>query len=177
MAVKKLIISSVVSLALVALPVLAFAQTPQFPHVFYGGVSINGSPAPSGTVVIAKVNGVEKGRVTTTVAGQYGGPGAYDQKLLVQGDIAPGATVIFSVDSHNAGQTASFTSEKVEKLDLTFNFETPPTPSTPSGGDTGGGGGGGGGSGGGLVARTADANRDGRVDILDFNLLMVNWGL
>lgn len=59
-----------------------------------------------------------------------------------------------------------------------------PTPA-PSGG--GGGGGGGGGSiiiftptptptGASALVSRIDTNRDGRIDILDFNTLMVNWG-
>lgn len=45
-----------------------------------------------------------------------------------------------------------------------------PTP-TPSPSSGGGGGGGGGGS-----TSAADINRDGKVDILDFNTVIVNWG-
>ena len=183
---KKTIISLAISLVLLVLPVMAFTQTPQFPHLFYGEITVNGAPAPVGTVLIVTVNGVEKGRITTDDAGQYGGPGAYDQKLLVQGDIAPGATIIFSVDGHNAGQTAQFESEKIEEKNLTFTFTiTPPPPPPPPDDDNGGGGGGGGGGGSGggggggggsVTFRVGDANRDGRVDILDFNILMVNWG-
>ena len=60
------------------------------------------------------------------------------------------------------------------------------TPTTPSGG--GGGGGGEGGGGGGVTppstptstlsaaAQKVDANKDNKIDVLDFNALMVNWG-
>ena len=41
---------------------------------------------------------------------------------------------------------------------------------------TGGGGGGGSSGGGGSIYRVGDANKDGRGDIFDFNLLMVHWG-
>ncbi len=184
MSIKKSINLLAAFLALVVLPVAALAQTPQLPHLFYGGITINGAPAPVGTVVIAKVGGVEKGRVTTTLAGKYGGLGAYDQKLLVQGVVEP-ATITFSVDGRDATPTASFESGKMEKLDLAVNFDVPPPPPPPP---DGGGGGGGGGSEAVITSpipasplspaatRSADANRDGRVDILDFNLLMINWG-
>jgi len=53
---------------------------------------MGGFPAPVGTVVTAKVGGVECGSITTTVAGQYGGSGAFNEKLTVSGDIKTGAT-------------------------------------------------------------------------------------
>ena len=65
MSIKKSIKTLVISSALLVLPLAVFAQVPQLPHIFYGDITINGSPAPVGTVVIANVNGVEKGRVTT----------------------------------------------------------------------------------------------------------------
>lgn len=51
-----------------------------------------------------------------------------------------------------------------------IRIETEPTP-TPSGG---GGGGGGGGSP--PLTPNGDTNNDGSVNILDFNVLMINWG-
>ena len=56
----------VFSLAFLVFPLAVFAALPQLPHIFYGDITINGNPAPAGTVVIAKVAGVEKGRITTT---------------------------------------------------------------------------------------------------------------
>ena len=56
---------------------------------------------------------------------------------------------------------------------------TPPSSGGSGGSGGGGGGGGGSGSGGGTSApapKTGDTNNDGKVDILDFNVLMVNWG-
>ncbi len=120
----------VVALMVASIPTVVLA-VPQLPHIFYGDITINGSPAPVGTVVIAKVNGVEKGRVTTAVTGQYGGPGAYDQKLLVQGDITGGAQITFSVSGVSGIPTASFESGKVEQLNLLFTISQVEV--TPSG--------------------------------------------
>ncbi len=118
---RKSIRALVISAALLALPIAALAQVPQLPHIFYGNLTINNAPAPVGTVLIASVNGVEKGRVTTAVAGQYGGPGAYDQKLLVQGDdLQTGDTIHFSVSGIEAPQIAQFESGMVEQLNLSF---------------------------------------------------------
>ncbi len=123
MSIKKLIKTLVISSALLVLPVAVFAQVPQLPHIFYGDITINGSLALVGTVVIAKVDGVEKGRVTTAITGQYGGPGAYDQKLLVQGnDLSAGDTIHFTVSGAEASQTTQFESGKIERLDLSFTI-------------------------------------------------------
>ncbi|MFC2008224.1 hypothetical protein ACFLT0_00845, partial [Chloroflexota bacterium] len=79
----------VMVLVLSAIPAFAAVpmELPAIPHAFYGTLTIDGSSAPVGTVVTAKVGGVECGSITTTVAGQYGGSGSYDEKLNVTGDI------------------------------------------------------------------------------------------
>ena len=121
MSIKKSIKTLAISSALLVLPLAVFAQVPQLPHIFYGDITINGSSAPVGTVVIAKVNGVEKGRVTTEATGKYGGPGAYDQKLLVQGsDLILGAPITFTVSGVSGTPIASFESGKVEQRNLSF---------------------------------------------------------
>jgi len=86
----------VVALLLCAIP--AYADMPTLPHAFYGTLTIAGSPAPVGTVVTAEVGEVECGSITTTVAGQYGGSGAFDEKLAVNGEIETNATVYFLVN-------------------------------------------------------------------------------
>jgi hypothetical protein len=91
----------VVALLLCAIP--AYADIPTLPHAFYGTLTITGSPAPVGTVVTAKVNDVQCGSITTTVAGQYGGSGAFDPKLTVTGEIETGATIKFYVGASYTG--------------------------------------------------------------------------
>jgi hypothetical protein len=91
----------VVALLLCAIP--AYAAMPTIPHAFYGTLTINSLPAPVGTVVTAKVGGVECGSITTTVAGQYGGSGAFDEKLTVTGEIETGATIKFYVGTYYTG--------------------------------------------------------------------------
>ena len=44
------------------------AAAPVLPDEFYGSVFLNGNPAPVGTVIIAKINGEERGNFTTTEA-------------------------------------------------------------------------------------------------------------
>jgi len=115
----------IVALLLCTIP--AYADMPTLPHAFYGTLTISGSPAAVGTVVKAKVGGVECGSITTTVAGQYGGSGAFDAKLLVSGEIETGATIYFYANNSVAGQTYAFSAGAVTELNLTVI----PTDTTP----------------------------------------------
>jgi hypothetical protein len=118
----------IVALLLCAFP--AHAGTPTLPHAFYGTLTIDGSPAAVGTVVKAKVGGVECGSITTTVAGQYGGSGAFEQKLAVSGEIDTGATIYFYANNVEADQTYAFSSGAVTELNLTV--ETPADTTAPT---------------------------------------------
>jgi len=80
----------------------ALAQEPSLPHAFYGAVEINGSPAPIGTEVEARGEGVltsiEDNPTVTTVAGIYGTSNPFEHRLIVQGDIEEGTTITFYVN-------------------------------------------------------------------------------
>ncbi len=121
-----------------AVPVFADTPTsiPAIPHPFYGTVTIDGSDAPVGTVVTAKVGGVQYGSITTTVAGQYGGSGAFDLKLAVTGEIDTGATINFFVNGVDTTQTYAFSpGADPTELNLTVvdgEDTTPPTVSSKS---------------------------------------------
>jgi hypothetical protein len=117
----------IVALLLCALP--AHADIPTMPHAFYGTLTVGGSAASVGTVVTAKVGGVECGSITTTVEGQYGGSGAYDEKLAVTGEIADGATIYFYVGGSEANEIYPFSYGDVTELDLTA--EPPGDDTTP----------------------------------------------
>jgi len=84
---------------------------------------------------MAKVGGVQCGSITTTVAGQYGGSGAFDEKLTVTGEIATGATISFFVNGVDTTQTYAFIPGGVTELNLTAvsgEDTTPPTVSSVS---------------------------------------------
>jgi len=117
----------VVALLLCAVP--AYASIPTMPHPFYGTVTIGGSDAPVGTVVTAEVDEVQCGSITTTVAGQYGGSGAFDEKLLVSGDIETGATIYFYANGSVASQTYAF-SPGADPTELNLTV-TPTDDTTP----------------------------------------------
>jgi hypothetical protein len=101
------------------------AAAPVLPESFHGSVFLNGNPAPIGTVIIAKINSEERGNITTTVIGVYGGTGMDDPKLNVQStedDVNAGnATVTFFVGGVQAFQTVPFKNGGSEKIDLFAN--------------------------------------------------------
>ena len=126
-----------VLLALSATPVYA-QEAPALPHAFYGTIEVNGSPAPVGTQVEARGEGVKTGignnPIEVIVAGQYGSPDPLEPKLIVQGDIAEGDTVTFYVNGVSTGQTAEWHSGGVTELDVNATIEgslpPPPPPET-----------------------------------------------
>lgn len=80
-----------------------------FPHAFCGSVRTYSTPgdpyadAPVGTVVSARVGGLEMASIEVTEAGKYGGPeDPGELKLYVQGDICSDCTVEFYVDGYKA---------------------------------------------------------------------------
>lgn len=117
--------------ALIAILVICLgvpaAGIPAFPSEFYGDVSIGGEPAPTGTVIAAVINGEERGRVTTTVAGVYGGPDTFDRRLVVQGaQDEAGAEISFEINGVRTDETAAFSPGEVIALDLSASA-LPPT--------------------------------------------------
>jgi len=96
------------AIAVLAIPVTpSLAQAPVLPHSFYGSVTIDGTAAPIGAVVEARgegvlTTGVAGNPITVTEAGEYGGPGGFDPKLVVQGDITDGTSLTFYVNNVTA---------------------------------------------------------------------------
>ncbi len=135
--------------AVMALSATALAQA-DFPHQFYGSVTVNGAPAADGMLVTAKVDGaVVSG--TTTSDGRYG----YDPVFFVPDPYRnrEGKTVEFYVSGVKAAEY-TFENGKQTRLDLSVTVSQPPQ--DDSGGSSGGGrsSGGGGSSGGGTVITT-----------------------
>ncbi len=64
-------------------------------YEFYGTAFLEYSPAPVGTVISALIDGQERGRITTTVEGAYGGPEVYDTRLVVPVTEADGGKTIY----------------------------------------------------------------------------------
>ena len=142
MIISKVVYRIILSLFMVSLLLYGvstvYAQPMAFPHQFYGDVTIGGEAAPLGTVVSAKVDGIESGYVTTWELGKYGWglPGApdydYQANLLVQGEhIGNGDLIEFYVNGVKADQTSTFQSDTKTSLDLTAASMPTLTP-TPS---------------------------------------------
>jgi hypothetical protein len=127
-------LAMLLALTLVAPPVYAQA-IPVLPHAFYGAVEISGSPAPAGTEVEVRGEGVQTGAdnnpIVTTIKGEYGSPNPLGSKLIVQGNISDGAVLTFYVNGVQSDQTAEWHSGEVTELDITAAIETPPPETTP----------------------------------------------
>jgi len=108
-------------LVLCAAPVYANG-IPALPHAFYGNVTINGSPAPAGTTIEARgegvLTGIEGNPITTSELGKYGSTASPELDLIVQGNIASGAEISFLVNGIYTGQTYTFQSGETTALDL-----------------------------------------------------------
>ncbi|PWR71960.1 PKD domain-containing protein [Methanospirillum lacunae] len=102
--------------------IMSAAAVPPLPAEFYGTVTLQGSPVPAGTVLIAKVNDQVYGQYTLKEAGKYGGAGIFDDKLMVvasENDLKMGPLSInFYIGDTKADQVVPFESGKVQKLDL-----------------------------------------------------------
>ena len=94
---------------------------PAYPHEFYGSVTIDGAPAPAGTVVTGVIGGRECESVTTTATGEYGSPSRHKAaNLLAWGSAEQaGETITFLVGGRAATETATYTPREVTRLDLT----------------------------------------------------------
>ncbi len=107
-----------------AVPVSAMIQ---LPHAFYGNITINGEPAPIGTKVEARGQGIRTGisgnPILTSEVGKYGSESALGVKLIVQGDEIEGnPTIYFYINDHQADQTYTWKSEEITRLDLSVTI-------------------------------------------------------
>jgi len=121
--------SQTLTALLVVLAILALnAQTtyafPPLPSGFYGSVKIDGANVPAGTVVTARINGVQ---YASTVITTYLGDTVFslnvpgddtDSPGVIDGGV-PGDTVVFFIGSRQAQQTAAWSSGSNVALNLT----------------------------------------------------------
>ncbi len=112
------------------LMVMTVQGAPVLPSEFFGSVTIHGAQAQPGTVVKAVINGVERGSITTTVAGIYGGTGTFDQRLsiaMTEEELkSAGSPVIeFMVNGQKAAETATYQAGASSRLDLTVGSTGP----------------------------------------------------
>ena len=111
---------TVILLFLVMAPPLPVSADIILPEEFYGDIIVNGRTAPVGTVITAKIGSAERGSITTTEVGQYGGPGTFDGSLVVAGEEDEvGEAITFWVSGSRAEQTAVYEPGQSTDLDLT----------------------------------------------------------
>ena len=125
--VRTLLLALCVVTAVVVVPLgSASAQSqPGAPANFYGTITDgDGTPAPAGTEVFAVVNGSVEDSLVINEAGQYGGPGGFDEKLTV--NTGAGEEVVFTVGTPDGPQAtespvafANLESDPIEQ-NLTF---------------------------------------------------------
>jgi len=140
--------ATLATLLLFSFVLICSAGAPALPCEFYGTVTIDGSPAPAGTIISAKINDAERGRYVLEEAGIYGGPGTFDQRLKViaeEGDLVSGSSKItFWINGQKAWQETVFQPGISMKLDLSVGGDAPavttisaPESSPHTGGDVG----------------------------------------
>ncbi|MDD1728439.1 MAG: PKD domain-containing protein [Methanospirillum sp.] len=98
------------------------AAVPPLPAEFYGTVSLQGSPAPVGTVITAKINDQIRGQFTLKEPGKFGGTGIFDDKMVVaasEDDLKGGpSSVCFFIGDTKADQVIPFEPGKIQQLEL-----------------------------------------------------------
>jgi len=180
-------LKSIITAIIFLTPLVALA-TPGIPHQFYGNVVFESGATPDGLLVEAKVNGTVVGS-SVTKDGKYGINPSLLFASKTEGDWS-GETVTFFVDGTNTGESFALVKGGYTNLPLTVsgvapggtttptpipsptptpnnnsnsgeNFNITPTPTPQVLGAT---------------TQAVDANNDGKIDVLDFNTLMVNWG-
>lgn len=128
--VFSILVVSVILAAVFGVPALAAAPTE-----FWGTITVDGKPAPSGSIIIAMIGGNERGRIVTTIPGGYGGIGPNDERLVVTATTADLAqtkapVVEFYVNNRKTHETAEFIEGTVQGLELVVGGE-PVVQNTP----------------------------------------------
>lgn len=187
----KWIPASVLACVLAIVPLTALAATPGLPHQFYGTVSYDSGTTPAGLTVRALVGSTII--ATATSVTQSNGKYGVMPDLLIVSDQTAGATLHFSVNDTLARETATFVNGTLTNLNLTVPGVAPSTTTTNTTAPTQTSNNGVGGGSTNTTTNTVpavtplattltaaqkpyDANNDNRIDVLDFNALMVHWG-
>jgi hypothetical protein len=124
---SRYVIATTIVVLLLMLPSVVSAQR-VIPHAFLGSATVNGSPAASGTVVAALVDGQQVAAKSVT-GGTY-------PVLLVEpsGESFDGKTVTFTIGGIAAAQTFIWQQGEVTELNLTATsvIESPAATPTPA---------------------------------------------
>jgi len=119
----------------------ALATPPStLPHAFYGTTTFNGAATPVDSVITATCDSLEE-NITVEIAGEYGGAGGNEDKLIVQ-NCSNGDTITFSISvtGYTGTSTVTDTYEPGAVEEKTLTFTGTATTTTTSGGGGGNGG-------------------------------------
>lgn len=117
--------------------IAATTEPPSVPAAFYGKVTINGQEAPVGTVVVAKIDGEERGRIEIHKTGWYGvnkddPQDPTNTRLLVKGtrqdENKPITFEVNGVPAITNPSQVMFRPEYIARVDLAATGETPRPP-------------------------------------------------
>jgi hypothetical protein len=116
---------AVVALALM-IPGLIYAQ-PVPPHIITGNATLNGQPAPDGTLVTAWIDGVAVPGASVAVKGPPAGKFTL-QVIQPDGGAYAGKSIKFKVGGSDATQAQNWAQGDATILNLTATSGPPPTP-------------------------------------------------
>jgi LPXTG-motif cell wall-anchored protein len=158
---KKLLLFGILSLFILSSIVLAGPT--DAPHQFYGTVTVNGEEAPSGILVVARINGVDVASTTTTSEGYGYAPNIF--YIVDDASDRKGDQITFYVkdNQNNFQEAGSFIYQNgySTELNLVASGVFTNSNSGSNGGSSGGGGGGSsGGSSGGASSSSSSTDDD-----------------
>jgi len=92
------------------------------PASYYGTLTVDGDPAPAGVEITAELEGSTYGSITTDGDGNFGGPTAGAEKLVVDPDSTPDdAEVTFLVEGEAVDTTVSWEEGDNQQVDLSID--------------------------------------------------------
>lgn len=98
--------TAVAILAILAFPSVTAQEEPLLPHLFYGRAFVGDTPVPAGTPIEARGPGITTGIPGNPVFvgedGRFGGPGSFEEKLMVSGNITANTPIYFTVGGARA---------------------------------------------------------------------------
>ena len=107
------------TMSCLVLTVHADSVIPALPCEYYGNVSINGTAAPAGTVITAYINRQERGVMTLTVPGTYGGAEWFEERLMVPGTVDDdGLPITFKINGVRANESGTFRWGNSQRQDI-----------------------------------------------------------
>jgi len=117
------LVLAIIMICVLTAPALPVSADITLPEEFYGDIIVNGRVAPAGTIIVAKIGGIEWGSFTTTEVGRYGGSGTFDSRLVVAGEETEvGETITFWINGERANQTAAYEPGQSRNLNLSVEI-------------------------------------------------------